>query len=178
MRRMRTALVAVGALALLAGCTTATPSPASRTALRAFDIRARTLGAGPAAMDVTVVYRSFVHRVARIALVAPNGRRIEAPEVKTVIERDRDTRRHGVDIGVSGGSSSGVGIGIGINLGRLFAGPVVAPAPIVRAKATIALSDPAAYRRDWARWRIAVTLIRANAPPLIKTAPAPAPRGW
>lgn len=179
MRRTFTALAAAGALALVAGCTATATSRSSRTALHDFDIRARALGAGPAAVDVEAVYRSFVHRVTRIVLVAPDGRRFKAPEIKTVVERDNGsgTRRHSVDVGVSGGSSSGVGVGIGLNLTSLFAGPGVTPAPIHRAKATIALPDPAAYRHDWARWRIAVTLVRANAPPLIKTAPAPMPRG-
>lgn len=164
-------------LTLAAAC----QKPPDRNALTSFNVDARALGRGPDYIDVEVVFRSWVHQVDKVELVAPDGRRYKVPNLSTAVESAPGYGIGGsgtsVGVGAAGGSSGRVGgfLGIGIDITSLLNGGA-REAPTVRTKGAIALPDPAAYRRDWQRWRLVVTVSRGGTEPKIWTVPAPKPK--
>lgn len=167
-------------LLLLLAFTAACQKPPDRNALTRFDADARAIGPGPDYIDVEVVFQSWVHQVDKVELVAPDGRSYRIQNLSTAVESAPGYGIGGsgtsVGVGAAGGSSGRVGgfLGVSLDITSLLNGGA-REAPTVRTKGAITLPDPAAYRRDWSRWRLVVTVTRGGTEPKSWTVPAPKP---
>jgi hypothetical protein len=143
-------------MAALTGCAggpDGSGDAAENARVRGLWIFSQTLADG-AFVEVRIRHSSLYHRVEQVALVAPDGARHRAEELRTeriVPESATPSGR----IGVSGGSGGFffTGIGISIPLGGL-----IRRQPIYRSYALVRIPDPAAYRANPARWKVAVVI--------------------
>ncbi|MGH6931677.1 MAG: hypothetical protein ACREEE_04520 [Dongiaceae bacterium] len=108
-----------------------------------------------------------------IELISPAGlvqpaTRIERTRIASGAAGDPEI---GFGVGVFGGSNSGVGTAVGIGF-PLTIGGEAARRPMVRSRAELSVTDLAAYRSEWRRWRIRVSF---DDPLREITTPAPPP---
>ena len=92
-------------------------------------------------------------------LIDPEGHATEALAIahsRRISAEDYGIRPN-VAVGVAGGSSSRVATGFGIGF-PLFPGGKQVTRVIVDSRATILIPDPARYKRDWQRSKLAVEL--------------------
>ena len=152
---MRTLVIACLALAALAACA----SDRDRAAAEAPKPDYLATFA-PEAADLLLIEVRDDDPVRAARLVAPDGSGVEAHAIDT----ERRSRGGGgggfypsVGVGVGGGSNSGVSTGVGIGF-PIFGGGGGRAREEFQSVARIRLPDVAAYRANWQKYEVRVTL--------------------
>jgi hypothetical protein len=112
------------------------------------------------ASDVITVTVSDPLPAKAARLVAPDGTIITASAIDTErhMSHEDNSLRPRIGVGAAGGSGGG-GISTGIGIGfPLFGSSESRTYSVTESRITFRLPDPAAYRRDWQRYAIAVDL--------------------
>ena len=149
---MRNAVIACLALAALAACA----SDAGRDGAENTSYQAAF---APEEPDLVVAEVTDDEPVTAARLVMPDGTSFEAHSI------DTDRRSGGassgiypsVGVGVSGGSSSNIATGIGIGF-PIFGSSGPTPPPEYRSTARIRVTDMTAYRAQWQKSELRLTL--------------------
>jgi hypothetical protein len=152
---MRTIVIACLALVALAACASDRDRAAAEAPKPDY---AATFA--PEAADLLLVEIRDDDPVRAARLVAPDGTAIEAHAIDT----ERKSRGGGgggfypsVGVGVGGGSNSGVSTGVGIGF-PIFGGGGGNAREEFESVARIRITDPAAYRANWQKYEVRVTL--------------------
>ena len=129
-------------------------------------------------VEVELVDATSHYRVEKVTLTGPGGVEIASGPLTRKVERSYgygpgDYPPGGIGVDVFGGSSTGVGVSVGT--AAHVGGSAYNLARNTRTHTRIAISDPAAYRRDVKAWRIAVELIDSAGETSLVEIPAPAP---
>ena len=163
---MRIVVIACLALAALAACASDHAEPAKTLYQATF---------APDSQDVMVVEVRDDEPMTAARLVAPDGTNSDAYSI------DTDRRPGGastgilpsVGVGVSGGSSSHVSTGIGIGF-PIFGSNGPTPRPQYHSTARIQVRDMAAYRANWQKFEVRLTVGEGSAEHQV-VIPAPEP---
>jgi hypothetical protein len=152
---MRKAVIACLALAALAACASDQKSNAGADAQSDY-----AASFAPEASDLLLVEVRDEDPVRAARLVAPDGSATEAHAIDT--ERTRGSGGGGgvypsIGVGVGGGSNSGVATGVGIGF-PIFGGGGGGGRPEYRSTARIHVPDMAAYRANWQKYELRVTV--------------------
>ncbi len=148
------------ALAVLSACASAPPA---EDGVRGLAVRSRVIGKEAAYVEITAAHGDYNQRLERITLVAPDGREIEAENIRTETVRYLG-RGHGpfgsIGIGFGGygggyyGGGSYTGIGIGIGFPLVGGGGRRGTYWVKRA--TIKVPDPKGYKANPNAWKVAL----------------------
>ena len=167
---MRNAVIACLALAAVAACA----SDRERAAEAAKPDYVASFA--PEASDLLLVEVRDDDPVRAARLVAPDGSAQEAHAIDT----SRTSRGGGgggfypsVGVGVGGGSNSGVSTGVGIGF-PIFGGGGGRTRTEYESVARIRIPDPAAYRANWQKYEVRLTLGEGGAQHEV-VVPAPEP---
>jgi hypothetical protein len=151
---MRNAVIACLALVALAACAS------DRQRAAEADEPAYAASFAPESADLLMVEVRDEDPVRAARLVAPDGAAVEAHAIDT----ERRSRSGGgggfypsVGVGVGTGSNSGVSTGVGIGF-PIFGGGGGAAREEFQSVARIHIPDLAAYRANWQKYEIRVTL--------------------
>ena len=152
---MRNAVIACLALAALSACASDRNSTGAEAAKSDY-----AASFAPEAADLLLVEVRDQDPVRAARLVAPDGSVYEAHAIDT--DRIRGSGGGGfypsVGVGVGGGSNSGVSTGVGIGFPIFGGGGGGAGRTEYRSTARIRVPDLAAYRANWQKYELRVTL--------------------
>jgi hypothetical protein len=163
---MKSAMLILISAFLMAGCAE-NPGTNPRQSGPPFRVVSGFLDGDDRIIEVTVTAEKPVNR---IELVSPTGQTYPAERIeRSFWTATAPANRPQFGVGVFGGSSSGVGTAVGIGLPL---GGETARTTLVDSRASLPISDIAAYRSNWQQWQIRIGL---DNPPRQVTTPAPQP---
>ncbi len=165
----------IAALAFVTACTSHPSQPKEKAGMHGLVVKSRSVGKAADYLEVVAVHRSYQDKIELIELISPKGERTRADQVRndTIRGRYRGGYPYSqLGLGFGTGGYSGVGIGVGF----LFPlGGGYRRRPYHRTRATFKVPDPASYRNNPARWKIAITVVnrKTGRRVIVKNAPAP-----